>query len=400
MTQSRTRRWSSDAHGKPADPGVAGLWGGPADEEPEVSGDPEGRARPSRALDPATSQALESLQAFILPPPPPPVSSRTLSGFAPRGSVPESRASEPPGPSFSPASGRTIAGVRGEAPIAGAPQGEVRADHQTADEAEGVALRPGAPAATPSRAMPATRRSPNWSARLGWSVAAALMALGVAFHALVYAPLLAEVSSLAQSSTAQLKERDAALAKLRAELAARQSRGEPLAHSSDSAPAAAVREPNVAAVNSRPAAPAQRAREQRVSAPATTNTTNTTDTTDTKHVAVAKPVDAQAERSAREPREPREPREHAAPDADSKGGVDRAAAAAATAALEAQAYTSPPPAAKPAGDRVEPAARQAAPIEAKPAHPAAAPDSPSAPEAKDSLSGMDRGSSDDPLEGL
>jgi hypothetical protein len=389
MTQSRTRRWSSDAQGKPADPGVAGLWGGPADVEPEVSGDPEGRSRPARTADPETSRALESLQAFILPPPPP-ASSRTLSGFAPRGSVPESRASEPPAPPFSPASGRTISGGRGEAPIAATPQGEVRAEHRTADEeAAGVALRPGTPAirtaATPSGAMPARRRSPNWSARLGWSVAAALMGLGVAFYALVYAPLLAEVNSLAQSSTAQLKERDAALAKLRAALAARQNRDEAVAHGSDSAPAAAVREPNAAAVNSRLAAPAQRTREQRVSAPATT---------EAKHVAVAKPVEAQAERAAREQRE------HASPDAESKGGVDRAAAAAATAALEAQAYTSHPQAAKAAGDRVEPAARQAAPIETKPAHPPAAAESSSASEAKDSLSGMERGSSDDPLEGL
>lgn len=372
MTQSRIRRWSSDAQGKPEDQGVAGLWGEPADVEPEVSGDLEGRARPARALDPATSRALESLQTFIRPPPLP-ASSRTLSGFAPRGSVPESRASEPPAPPFSPASGRTISGV----PIAATPQAKVRAEPPDAP-----AIRT---AATPSGTMSATRRSPNWSARLGWSVAAALMALGGAFYALVYAPLLTEVYSLAQSSTAQLKERDAALAKLRAELAASQNPGESVAHGSDSAPAAAVPEPNAAAVNSRRAAPAQRTREQRVLAPATTSA---------KHVAGAKPVEAQAERSAREQRE------HALPDAEPKRGIDRSAAAAATAALEAQAYTSHPQAAKTAGHRVEPAARQAAPIETKAAQPSSAAQPPSASGKKDPLSGMERGSSDDPLEGL
>jgi hypothetical protein len=384
MTQSRTRRGSSDDHGTGVGQGVSGLWGGPADVEPEVSGDPEGRARPARTMDPATNRALESLQPFILPPPLP-VSSRTLSGFAPRGSVPESRASEPPAPQFSPASGRTIQSwaPRGEAPIPATPS---QAERETEDEVD-VALRPGAlasrTAATPSGAMAATRPSPNWSAWLGWSVAAALMALGVAFYALAYEPLLAEVESLAQSSTTRLKERDAALAKLRAELAASQNRGEALGHSSDSTPAGAVRSSNAAAVDAPRPAPAQRTREQREPAPATT---------DAKHVAVAKKVDAQAERSAREPREPRE---HSSPDAEPKGGVDRAAAAAATEALEAQAYTSHPQAAKPVSDHVEPAA----PIETKAAPPSAA-ESPSASGKKDPLSGMDRGSSDDPLEGL
>jgi hypothetical protein len=230
------------------------------------------------------------------------------------------------------------------------------------------------------------------------------MALGVAFYALVYAPLLAEVTSLTQSSTMQLKERDLALAKLRAELATNQGRRETPAIGGDSEAAAAVHGAQTA-ITSRPASPAQRTREQREPTPVKT---------EAKHVAVAKPVDAQAERSAREQRE------HAAQEAETKGGVDRAAAAAATAALEAQAYTGHPPAAKtasdpgpsrptpieaepaakPSADRVAPAVKQAVPIEPKAAHPSAVPESAGASEKKDPLSGMERGSSDDPLEGL
>jgi hypothetical protein len=220
-----------------------------------------------------------------------------------------------------------------------------------------------------------------------------LLVLGIAFYAGSYAPLRGELSNLEQTTALQLKERDDLVASMRVRLADMQRSLTERAASALPAPTAAET-PTVA--------------EQHAQQHATTR-------------ARAKVEQPRVEAKVAEPKvtepNPTEPKatdsrtEQAA--AKSKPGFDRAAAAAATAALEAQEYGSEPnadkahaPAAPAATEAPKPSetpkaseSTAAATKKELPSRPATD-EAPATPEKKDSLSDIDKGPSDDPLEGL
>lgn len=367
--QSRTRPWSSGNH---PTLGHKGLSGSPRREpaaarEASAKADELGRAR--RTMDPTTRQALDSLQSLHTSPPPAPA---TRSGVAPRG---RARASTPPPapparprvntPSWSPQVQTQAAGLPAEEPT----------QLPTPEEVAAPALaQPVTPVARPVLATPVTpiavaasqRSNPWW----GWAVAAGLAAFGIVFHLLTYAPLQSDLTRLEQTNATLRQEHEATLSKLRAELAAAQSRAEaatsePTATAPAQVPVAVAvvprkREPNAAEAKSIAAEPEPVASGRKSAS------------------ADSKPAEAQVDREA-----------HAAAKIR---GVDRAAASAATAALEAEAYGKSPVTAEPA---------QAAPRdEGAPPAPSAETPATIEPAKKDGLGDIERENSDDPLEGL
>lgn len=263
-----------------------------------------------------------------------------------------------------------------------------------------VASEPPPPAVV--SVAPRAQETRDWKALSGWVTAAAALAFGIAFYSLAYLPLRSDLANFEQAAATQLKQRDAEVTALRAELvAAREQR--------DAAAAAAAPAPaQVAPVEveaqtrrghakSEPTVPERAAAEARHA------------TAEGKRTA-AEPKPAAVDPKATEARAEHEPSESS--ESKTKGKVDVAAAAAATAALEAQMYGSGP---KPEGTAQAPspatsetntqakaasAPRPTPAPEGKeaPSQPAEA--SPKAADKKDSLADIERGPSDDPLEGL
>jgi translation initiation factor IF-2 len=268
------------------------------------------------------------------------------------------------------------------------------------DEDAATIERQPAPAPTPSmiverpRSMTGvsgTTRPSSSSAWVGWAVAGVLLVLGIAFYAGSYAPLRGELSDLEQRTAAQLKERDDLVRSMRVRLDEMQrslaERAASAAAAPTVAPAPTVAEQHAqqqAAARARPIIEQPRA-----------------------ETAPAEPKVAEPKLTEPKASEPRTEQ----PTAKAKAGFDRAAAAAATAALEAQEYGSSPKADKapaPAASEApkpsetpkasEPAATAATKKE-PPSRPATD-EAPTTPEKKDSLSDIEKGPSDDPLEGL
>jgi hypothetical protein len=384
MTQPRTRKWT------PGDEQVT-----PEEED-------------ARAMDPATSRALASLQTFVQPPP---ISNKTLTGYARPGES-QHRPSQPP-PAPIPPVHRTTATwapsppkqpppmrpyrrttPKAAPPPAPAPVAEPFAEQLPAAPSA-IASEPPPPAVV--SVAPRAQETRDWKALSGWITAAAMLAFGIAFYSLAYVPVRSDLANFEQAAATQLKQRDAELTALRAELVA--SQGRELRAAAAAAAAAPVQ---IAPVEVEAQPRRGRAKTEPTETPA-----------EPKHAA-AEPKHAAAEPAAVEPKVAEARTEHEANETSegkTKGKVDVAAAAAATAALEAQVYGSGP---KPEGAAQPAAPASEAKTQAKAAvapRPTPAPEgkeapsqpaeaSPKATDKKDSLADIERGPSDDPLEGL
>jgi hypothetical protein len=351
-------------------------------------------------MDPETSRALASLKSFVQPPP---ISNRTLAGFGPTASPSDQRPSQvpPPLPSTRRSTAAWNAHVTGKQPpppprprrATPEPRVEQPVDQAAhVDEDAATIERPGPAPATPSmvverpRAPVSAATRPASSSWVGWGIAGALFVLGMVFYAASYAPLRSELSNLEQATAAQLKERDEALAALRQKLTEMQRT---LDQRETSAPTAAEPPAVTEQHAQQPSAARVRAKVEQPRVE-------------------AKPAEPKAaEPKAADPKKDDARTEQAA--SKSKAGFDRAAAAAATAALEAQEYgtrtaneAAPQPAAMEAPKPIE------TPKASEPAAEATKKEPPSRPadeattttEKKDSLADIEKGPTDDPLEGL
>lgn len=317
---------------------------------------PAARA-PERAVDPATAARLESIRRLAhpthatprraAPPPPPPPRTRHHSDV--RETMP---AVQPSAAESAPEAHDVVAAEP-------APEVQPVAHHASPRLALGgdasIAAVARQVAAPPARAR---------SGALGWVVAAALLAIGGGLYLFGYAALERKLETVERERTEQLNAHDAALAKMSADL--ERARRE-LAHRVAAEQAVRSGAPSVAADSS-----TAKSRAPRELAPA-------------KADAEREPssVNEEAAREARRAEwrekiaEKRAAREAQSAD---HGGVDLAAAAAATAALEAQARESH--SAQPSGGDVATPQPSAAEAPAEPKR----------------SSGVSE--SDDPLEGL
>jgi hypothetical protein len=205
--------------------------------------------------------------------------------------------------------------------------------------------------------------TPRNHAWLGWLTAAALLAVGIGF-ALEYAQLQRELIDTKRESAQQLRDHAARLATVRAELERSRDRIERLAAAEPRVVHESSKSHQASEARSRARAQNGVRREHalgggREAAPAR-------ETARTRPQDARKPEGAARDRSSR---------------AQARRTVDRAAAAAATAELEAETYRASPPEPRQEHSGTESVSRKAT-------------------KEHDALAGIARTSSDDPLEGL
>jgi hypothetical protein len=300
----------------------------------QVQAEGSGELRPPpRPVDPATAAALASIQPLVRPAPPPP----------PQAPSRAARPSSPARPSVVGRVGRrasrqTLSGV--QPPTLRAPGEAVAPAEQPVAEA---------PAVLPqdlSIAPPRARGRASW---IGWVAAAVFFGVGFAFYTFAYVPLQAELARARQASAAQAQQQ-ATLIRLQQDLQRKQEQA--------AAPQPPLAEPVAEPPVEAPPPAAEPEARAHTRAPA-------------KH----------KEKDKAEPSEPKVTR----------GGVDRSAAAAATAELEAKAYT--PGSAEPAPEAPKAVTKPAAEKPAAEPAPAARP-------SQQPLSDIENAPSNDPLEGL